>query len=128
MTVRQIRLGIAAVFFILGGWALLAPLSVIDLTLRPEFRSDAPILPFVVACFGAQALLSGLFAAFARWTATTFLAYAIALLPFFWFNIWFTWVDPVFTTLGLLDAVGNVVMFALCLIGWRKARASGVAA
>jgi len=121
MTSRQIQWFIAAVFFILGGWALLAPRSVIDLTLLPEFRVGTPILPFVVACFGAQAVLSGLFAAFSRFTATTFLVYGIALLPFFAFNWWFTFVDPVFTWVGLLDAVGNAVMLALCVIGWKRA-------
>jgi len=125
MTVRGIQWLIAAVFFILGGWALLAPGSVIALTLLPQYRIGTPILPFVVACFGAQAVLSGLFAAFARFTRITFLAYGIALLPFFVFNWWFTFVDPVFTLVGLLDAVGNVVMLALCVLGWRKAGAEG---
>lgn len=125
MTVRRIQWLIAAVFFILGGWALLAPRSVIALTLLPQYRTGTPILPFVVACFGAQAILSGLFAAFAQFTRITFLAYGIALLPFFAFNWWFTFVDPVFTLLGLLDAVGNAVMLALCVIGWRKAGVEG---
>lgn len=125
MSVRTIQWGIAAVFFILGGWALLAPASVIELTFLPEYRPGTRILPFAVACFGAQAMISGLFAAFSRFTRTTFLAYGIALLPFFAFNYWFTFVDPVFTKLGLLDAAGNVVMLALCVVGWRKAAADG---
>lgn len=123
MSVQRIQWAIAAVFFILGGWALLAPHSVIDLTFRPEYRTGTPILPFVVACFGAQALISGLFAAFSRFTRATFLAYGLALLPFFVFNGWFTFVDPVFTARGLLDAVGNVIMLALCVVGWRRAAA-----
>jgi hypothetical protein len=123
MNVRTIQSGIASVFFILGGWALFAPQSVIDLTFLPEYRSGAPILRFAVACFGAQAMISGLFAAFSRFTRTTFLAYGIALLPFFAFNWWFTFVDPVFTMVGLLDAAGNVVMLFLCVIGWRRAEA-----
>lgn len=126
MTPRHIQWAIASVFFILGGWALLAPQNVIDLTLRPEYRLGTPALPFVVGCFGAQAMISGLFAAFARFTRATFLAYGIALLPFFGFNWWFTFVDPVFTMVGLLDAVGNVVMLALCVLGWRRAGPSAV--
>ncbi|HYJ29686.1 MAG TPA: hypothetical protein VEW25_05020 [Allosphingosinicella sp.] len=121
MTVRQIQWAIAAVFFVLGGWALLAPQSVIDLALLPEYRTGTPILPFAIACFGAQAMISGLFAAFSRFTRATFLAYGIALLPFFVFNWWFTFVDPVFTWVGLADAVGNAIMLALCAVGWRKA-------
>lgn len=121
MTPRHIQWGIAAVFFILGGWALFAPQSVIDLCLLPQYRTGTPILPFVIACFGAQALISGLFAAFSRFTRATFLAYGVALIPFFGFNAWFTLVDPVFTPIGLLDAVGNAVMLALCVFGWRCA-------
>ena len=123
MAVRRIQWAIAAVFFLLGGWALLAPQSVIDLTFLPEYRVGTPILPFAVACFGAQAMIAGLFAAFSRFTRATFLAYGIALLPFFVFNWWFTFVDPVFTAVGLLDAAGNAVMLVLCVIGWRKAEA-----
>ena len=121
MTVRQIQWGIAAVFFVLGGWALLAPQSVINLTFLPQYRTGTPILAFAIACFGAQAMISGLFATFSRFTRTTFLAYGIALIPFFVFNAWFTFIDPVFTWVGLLDAVGNVIMLALCVLGWRRA-------
>lgn len=123
VSVRHIQWAIAAVFFILGGWALLAPRSVIALTFLPEYRVGTPILPFAVACFGAQAMIAGLFAAFARFARATFLAFGIALLPFFVFDIWFTFVDPVFTSLGLLDAVGNAIMLALCVLGWRRAEA-----
>jgi hypothetical protein len=125
MTVRKIQWAIAAVFFILGGWALLAPQSVIDLTFLPRYRTGTPILPFAVACFGAQAMIAGLFAAFSRFTRATFLAYGIALLPFFAFDWWFTFVDPVFTTVGLLDALGNAVMLALCVLGWRRSGSEG---
>jgi hypothetical protein len=121
LAVRRIQWAIAAVFFLLGGWALLAPQSVIDLTFLPQYRVGTPILPFAVACFGAQAMIAGLFAAFSRFTRAAFLAYGIALLPFFAFDWWFTFVDPVFTAVGLLDAVGNAVMLVLCAIGWRKA-------
>jgi hypothetical protein len=120
VTTGRIQWAIAAVFFVLGGWALLAPQSVIDLTFLPQYRVGTPILPLAIACFGAQALIAGLFAAFSRFTRATFLAYGIALIPFFVFDWWFTFVDPVFTRLGLLDALGNVVMLALCVVGWRK--------
>jgi hypothetical protein len=30
-------------------------------------------------------------------------------------------VVPMFTIMGLLDAVGNVVMLGLCVMGWRAA-------
>jgi hypothetical protein len=39
MTVGRIQWALASVFFILGGWALLAPRSVIELTLLPQYRA-----------------------------------------------------------------------------------------
>lgn len=121
MSVRTIQYLLASVFFVLGGWCLVSPGSVLALTITPEYRSDAPIVPILVGAFGAQALIAGLFAAFSRFTKATFLAYGIALLPFFVFDYWFYAVEPMLTPLGLLDAVGNVVMLALCVAGWRKA-------
>lgn len=121
MTVRQIQYLLASVFFVLGGWCVVAPMSVIELCFRPEYRSDAPLVPFIVACFGAQALLSGLFAATAEFRKRTFLAYGIALLPFFIADWYFYAVVPMLTEVGLLDAVGNVVMLVLCWRGWRIA-------
>ena len=123
MSVRTIQYLLASVFFILGGWCLVSPQSVLALTITPAYQSDAPIVPILVGAFGAQALIAGLFAAFSRFTKTTFLAYGIALLPFFVFKYWFFVVDPMLTPLGMLDAVGNVIMLTLCVIGWRKAEA-----
>jgi hypothetical protein len=121
MGVRQIQFGLAAVFFILGGWAMLAPHHVIATVVRPEFQNFNRLTIICMACFGAQACLAGLFIAFSQFTRTTFLAYGIALLPFFGFNYWFTRVEPVFNSLGLIDLVGNIVMLGLCYFGWRKA-------
>jgi hypothetical protein len=121
MSVRTIQWAIATVFFVLGGWCLVSPASVMALTIRPEYRSDDFIALFTLGCFGAQAILAGLFAAFARFTKMTFLAYGLALLPFFVFNYWFFAVQPVLTMVGMLDAVGNLVMLGLCVLGWRRA-------
>jgi len=121
MSVRQIQWGLAAVFFTLGGWALLAPQHAIDTTILPKWNTGDPLTRFAMGCFGAQACLAGLFVAFSRFTPTTFLAYGIALLPFFAFNWWFTFIEPVFNMLGLIDAIGNVVMLGLCIYGWRQA-------
>lgn len=115
---------IASVFFILGGWALVAPSSVIALCIRPEWHDGGRLAPFAIGCFGAQALIAGLFAAFSRFTPRTFLAYAIGLIPFFVFDLWFTFVDPVLTLLGgMLDGIGNIIMFVLCWLGYKQAAA-----
>ena len=49
------------------------------------------------------------------------MAYGLALLPFLVFDYWFYRVEPVLTPIGLIDAVGNLIMLALCYAGWRRA-------
>jgi len=68
-----------------------------------------------------QALIAGLFAAFSRFTRATFLAYGLALIPFFYVDWRFMVVEPMLTPVGLLDAVGNFIMLGLCVLGWRRA-------
>ena len=119
MTVQRIQHLLASVFFILGGWCVISPASVMALTIRPDYRTEHPLVLIALGAFGAQAMIAGVFAAFSRFTRTTFLAYGIALLPFFVFDYWFYVVKPVFTVVGLLDAVGNVAMLGLCVLGWR---------
>lgn len=121
MSVRTIQWWLASVFFLLGGWCLISPASVLSLTITPAYQSDAPVVPVLIGAFGAQALIAGLFAALSRFERRTFLAYGIGLLPFFVFDYWFYAVVPMLTWIGLFDAVGNVVMLALCLLGWRAA-------
>ena len=121
MTVRQIQWLLASVFFVLGGWCLVSPSSVMALTIRPEYQTDHPTALLALGAFGAQAMIAGLFAAFSRFTRATFLAYGIGLLPFFVFDYWFYVVEPMLTLVGMLDAVGNVIMLALCVMGWRAA-------
>tara|TARA_B100000678_G_scaffold142807_1_gene119205 strand:- start:1187 stop:1570 length:384 start_codon:yes stop_codon:yes gene_type:complete len=121
MTSRTTQYLIGAVFAVLGAWALLAPVSVIALAVRPEFRSDDFLAQFALACFGAQACLFALVAFTAIFTKRTFAAYGIALLPFFAFNYWFYFEVRLLTEVGLLDFVGNLVMLALCWHGWRVA-------
>jgi len=121
MTVQRIQYLLASVFFILGGWCVISPASVMALTIRPDYRTEHPLVLIALGAFGAQAMIAGVFAAFSRFTRTTFLAYGLALLPFFVFDYWFYVVQPVFTVVGLLDAVGNVAMLGLCVLGWRAA-------
>ena len=56
-----------------------------------------------------------------------FLAYGIALLPFFRFNYWFVFVVPMFNQWMLLDFGANVAMLALCVIGYRASRSERAA-
>ena len=122
MSDRTTQLALASVFFVLGGWCLVSPTSVLDLAITPEYRSDAPIVPVLMGAFGAQALIAGLFAAFSRFNKATYVAYGLALLPFFLFDYWFYFVEPMLTKIGLLDAVGNAVMLLMCALGWRASK------
>ena len=110
---------IAVPFLGLGAWCLVFPGTVERLALRPEYWHGSTTTAVLIGCFGAQAVLAGLFAAFSRFTRTTFLAYGLALLPFFAFNYWFVFVVPVFGEWMALDFLANLAMLALCVVGYR---------
>ena len=111
---------IAVPFLVLGSWCLLLPEMVERLGVRPEHYHGSATTALFIGCFGAQAVLSGLFAAFSLFTRTTFLVYGLALLPFFWFNYWFVFVVPIFNEWMALDFVANLAMLALCVIGYAE--------
>jgi hypothetical protein len=121
ITSKHVQYALASVFVVLGGWCLASPSSVLALAIRPEFQSDAPIVPILIGAFGAQALIAGLFAALSEFKKRTFLAYGVALLPFFVFDWYFYYQEPMLTEVGMLDALGNIFMLGLCWLGWRRA-------
>ena len=110
---------IAVPFLVLGAWCLFFPQMVERLGFNPDYYHGTATTALMMGCFGAQAMLAGLFALFSRFTRATFLAYGIALLPFFWFNYWFVFVVPMFSRWMALDFVANVAMLALCVVGYR---------
>ena len=122
MSVRHAQFLIASVFLLLGGWALFAPGSVIELAFTEEYRENGFLTRFVMACFGAQAVLFGIMALCVKFTSKAFLTLAILLIPFFVFDWYFHFQMPVLNSIGMLDFVGNAVMFALCLYAWRRAK------
>lgn len=123
MTRRLAQYYIALVFLGLGGWALFAPASVIELALTEPYRDQSFIMRFTMACFGAQAVMFGIMALVVRWNARAFAVFAVVLVPFFIFNWYFHYEMPVLTSIGMLDFAGNLTMFIACFIGWRAARA-----
>ncbi len=52
---------IALPYLILGGWCLVAPRSVEQLTLNPDYQHLSATSALLIGCFGAQAVLGGLF-------------------------------------------------------------------
>jgi hypothetical protein len=123
MSARTAQFLIAAVFLLLGAWALLAPSSVIDLAITEAYRDNTFLTRFAMGGFGAQAVLFGLMALVVRWSARGFAVFAVLLLPFFGFNWSFHYEVPVLTSIGMLDFAGNVTMLVLALWGWRALRA-----
>ena len=122
MTARLAQYYIALVVLGLGGWALVAPASVIELALTEPYRDTSFIMRFTMACFGAQAVMFGIMALVVKWRASAFAVFALVLIPFFWFNYHFHYVEPVLTSIGMLDFAGNLTMLIACIIGWRAAR------
>lgn len=121
--VRLIQRLLAAPFLVLGGWCLLAPGQVERLSLRPGFIADTPASHLLLGCFGAQAVLCGLLVLLSRFTRRTFLVFGLAAsIPFFGFNAWFYFVEPMFTPLMLLDVAGNLAILGLCLAGAARLR------
>ena len=127
MSARTSQFLIAAVFLTLGGWALFAPASLINLAVTEAYRDSTFLTRFTMACFGAQAVLFGLMTLATRWSARSFAVFAVLLLPFFGFNYWFHYEVPVLTSIGMLDFAGNVTMLVLAIIGWRAAKAEASA-
>ncbi len=115
---------IAIPYLTLGSWCLFAPHMVERLTINPTYQHLSPATALLIGCFGAQAILGGLFVWFSRFTRETFLVYAIALLPFFGFNYWFVFEFPIFNRWMALDFGANVAMLALSLWGWKVTKAS----
>jgi hypothetical protein len=112
---------LALPFLILGGWCLVAPHMVERLGINPAYQHLSVTSALLFGCFGAQAVLGGLFIAFSHWTKRSFAIYGFALLPFFWFNYYFVFVVPVMTRWMALDLVSNLFMLGLCIWGWRTA-------
>ena len=119
---------LALPFLLLGAWCLIAPHMVERLGITPAYQHLSTTSALLMGCFGAQAVLGGLFIAFSRWTRSTFAIYGAALLPFFWFNYYFVFVVPVMTRLMAIDLVSNLFMLGLCVWGYRIAPARLVAA
>lgn len=119
---------LALPFFILGGWCLVAPHMVERLGFNAYYQHLSTASALMIGCFGAQAVLGGLFIAFSHWTKRTFAVYAAALLPFFWFNYYFVFEVPVLTRWMALDFGANLFMLGLCVWGWRTAPAALVPA
>lgn len=57
MTAKHVQYFLALIFIGLGGWCLVAPLSVETLVFKPEYRELSATSQLLMGCFGAQAVL-----------------------------------------------------------------------
>lgn len=111
---------LGAAYLSLGLGTMLMPDLMIQLSVtEPAQANDLTRLIF--QCFGLQASLFGLLALVSRFTRTTYIVIAAAILPVFIFDYWFYAVDPVLTLFGsAVDAIFNVIFIAMCWIGARR--------
>ncbi len=123
MTAQRLQFLLALIFLVLGGWCLIFPAMVISLTFLPEFATATDQARFIMGCFGAQAVLTGTLMLTARFTPMTFLVFGLAgSIPFFAFNYWFVFVEPVLNQWMLLDFVGNLGILVTGIWGWRLSK------
>lgn len=118
---------LAVVFLGLGGWALCFPSHVLSIGIRPEIYTPNTVTTVIMGCFGAQAVLGGTIMLLSRFTARTFLVFGIVgSVPFFVFNYYFVFVVEIFTDWMLLDFVGNIAIFTLCMMGYYGLKKRGL--
>ncbi len=123
MTPRRIQNVLGAIFLLLGLWALLFPGTVERFVFTPEYYIGSTTSAVMIGCFGAQAVLCAILILSATFTARTFLLFGlIGSIPFFAFNAYFVFVQPIFTDWMLLDFAGNVGILLCGILGWKAGR------
>jgi len=123
MKALHLQRGLAFIFFSLGGWCLVDPITVEKLVMRPEFYVGNSTSALFIGCFGAQAVLVSL----VMWTSifkpVTFLVFGVfGSVPFFAFNYYFYFEAKMFTEWMLLDFVGNTGILICGLLGYRMSK------
>lgn len=123
MQSKHFQYALAAIFFGLGGWCLVAPHSVERLVLNPEFQHLSATTGLLMGCFGAQAVLVACIIATSKFTPRTFLVFGlVGSLPFFVFNWYFVFVAKMFTPFMLIDFFGNAGILTCGLVGYSLSR------
>ena len=91
---------------------LLHPSSVITLGFTPPYAAMCNwTTSLMMRCFGAQAMTCGLLLGTSTMTASSFRAFGLAMIPFLFYNFWFSGVGPapgVLTSLLALEVLGNL--------------------
>lgn len=120
MTARKLQPCLSLVFLLLGSWCLFFPSIVVETTFRLELAFASEQARLIMGCFGAQAVLTGAIILTARFSSMTFLVFGLAgSIPFFVFNFWFLFIEPVLNQWMLLDFAGNLGILVIGIWGWR---------
>lgn len=123
MEAIHLQKGLAFIFFSLGGWCLIDPMTIEKLVIRPEFYVGNSTTALFIGCFGAQAVLGSVVMWSSLFRPSTFLIFGIVgSVPFFVFNYYFYFEAKIFTEWMLLDFVGNTAILACGLLGYRLAK------
>lgn len=118
MTSRFYQNLLGSVFLLLGGWCILFPQMVETLSLRPEYQELSKTSALLLGCFGAQAVLSSVLIFSAEFRVKTFWIFGlVGSVPFFGFNVYFYFVEEMFTDWMLLDFVGNTAILMCAIMG-----------
>ena len=120
MKAKHIQYLLGTIFLVLGLWCLLFPGPVERFVLTPEHFIGTTASAVMVGCFGAQAVLCAILIFTSTFTARTFLIFGlIGSLPFFVFNYYFVFVQPVFNIWMVFDFAGNIGILSFGILGWK---------
>ncbi|MGJ8663358.1 MAG: hypothetical protein ACSHWU_06895, partial [Marinicella sp.] len=99
------------------------PWTVESLVFNPDFYVGNISSAILMGCFGAQAVLTGTVILASKFRPSTFLIFGVlGSIPFFVFNYYFYYINPVFSSWMVLDFLGNIIILVLCLLGYRLSK------
>lgn len=99
---------------------MIAPGTVETLGLRLPFQHNDVTTHLFLSCFGAQAVLVGTILYVAELSPNAFLTFGlVGSIPFFLFDWYFYFVEPIFTGFILLDVFGNLGILFCGVQGYR---------
>ena len=104
---------------------MLAPSFCERAFLLAKYRTGSPVTKALYIGFGSQAVLTGSLLFMGSFSKEAIMIFGlIGSIPFFVFDWYFVFVEPISTPIGLIDAVGNLFILLIALaIYWLKKRA-----
>jgi hypothetical protein len=118
---------IGLTFTTMGLAVLFFPITTLRLSLTDQsfssicnFGQVIPATKLIFQCFGAQATLCGTLILCTNFTKQSYLIFASAIAPFFWFDYW-AWERGFVNALGAVgDALGNLIFVGFSIIAYSR--------